>query len=168
MRKVRPDPGAVMVGAMSVGGREVRFVDATAANDPESLTLLLACASGGRRGAKDAPVVGADIPDWIAVYNHRDDRPVRLRVFIDASPLLRRSAHLVLTGDRPSFTLLKRVRGARCHRPATFVNRMRLAGALTEIVRSRPEATGIAFCGNTKGLDVRSLIGGPNRSVTNG
>jgi len=48
MRKARPDPGAVREQHVSVGGRRVRVVDATAANDPESLALLLGGAEAPR------------------------------------------------------------------------------------------------------------------------
>ncbi len=54
--------------------RSNTWTDATAANDPDSLALLLPSAAPDERGAR--PVL---------IYNHRDDRVPRL----PASPIVR-------------------------------------------------------------------------------
>jgi poly-gamma-glutamate synthase PgsB/CapB len=159
MRKAQADPGAVKVGTALVGNRQVRFIDATAANDPESLALLL---DGTREHRKVASADGADAwhgtGTFIAVYNHRDDRGTRLRVFAEGCPGLQNAAGLILTGDRPSLSLLRLVRSRRGPRPVQFVGRARLGAALADMVRTQPETAWIMFCGNTRGLDVGSLF----------
>ena len=103
MAKARPDPGAVTTGTLHLAGRAVPFVDATAANDPESLDLL---------------VGDLDTAGLVVVYNHRADRPDRLRCFAARSRLVRQASYLVLTGDRPSLTLLRTVRRLSRQPPA--------------------------------------------------
>jgi poly-gamma-glutamate synthase PgsB/CapB len=166
MQKVQTDPGALSTGTASVGGREVRFVDATAANDPESLTLLL----DGLQASQDAAVAGAasrsDIARLVAIYNHRDDRGLRLRAFADHCPHILNAVELVVTGDRPARSLMRFVRTRRGAKPVRFVPRAQLSPALDDIMRAQPAVKSIVFCGNAKGLDVRALLGIPSSSNT--
>jgi poly-gamma-glutamate synthase PgsB/CapB len=165
MRKARPDPGAFSDGTARMGGRRVRVVDATAANDPESLALLLGGAEAprddGGSGSAGGPAGQSDAGRLIAVYNHRDDRGMRLRAFADECRDIQTAAHLVVTGDRPSRAVMRRVRLRRGPRPVRFVPRGRLGSALEDLLRAQPAVSEIVFCGNTKGLDVRSVLGAP-------
>ena len=165
MRKARPDPGAVREQHVSVGGRRVRVVDATAANDPESLALLLGGAEAPRddndSGSAGDPAGQCDAGRLIAVYNHRDDRGTRLLAFADHCRDIQNAARFVVTGDRPSRSVMRRVRLRRGPRPVRFVPRGRLGPALEDLLRAQPAVSGIVFCGNTKGLDVRSVLGAP-------
>jgi hypothetical protein len=132
------DPGACQVTQVRIGGRDLPLLDARAANDPESFAVLLAGLAG------DSTVRGK----LLAVYNHRDDRPERLRAFL---PLVaaRADIDLVLTGDRPAVTLsraLSHLPG--CRRPP-FVPRHRLAGCMPELAAP---CAAVVLCGNTRGL----------------
>src|SRR5512139_3700618 len=64
------DPGALRAGRIEVVGRRVEYVDASAANDPQSLGLIL----GARHGSA------------VFVFHHRADRPARLGQFSEAAP----------------------------------------------------------------------------------
>jgi poly-gamma-glutamate synthase PgsB/CapB len=166
MRKVRPDPGVFGEEAVSVGGREVRVLNASAANDPESLAILLEGLQASVHGADAREAGGLDATRLIAVYNHRDDRGMRLLVFGDHCRFIQDAVELIVTGDRPSRSVMHVVRSRRGKRPVRFVPRARLGPALDDIVRASPVVAGIVFCGNTRGLDVRALLGIP--SNTNG
>lgn len=146
MTRVPDDPGAVTLRTRPVGGRPVVVVDARAANDPESLAMILDGAQvTGRR---------------LFVFNHRADRPVRLRQFV-AAPLWRRDdAAVLMTGepaDLATRRLASRALGARL---AGAVPARRLAGALHDRVAADPAVATVVFCGNTKHLDVDAVLGG--------
>ena len=72
MASAAADPGAFRERIVSVAGREVALLDARAANDPESFALLC------RTSVLLSPVTGP----VLAIYNHRHDRPDRLRRFV--------------------------------------------------------------------------------------
>jgi poly-gamma-glutamate synthase PgsB/CapB len=158
MRKVQPDPGSLSEGMASVGGREVRVVDATAANDPASLTILLDAGRAPGDSAEADEAGGSDAARLVAIYNHRHDRETRLLVFGDQCRLIRDAVEVVVTGDRPSHPVMRLVRSRRGMKPVRFIRRGRLVQALDDLVSVRPEVSGIVFCGNTKGLDVRALL----------
>lgn len=158
MRKAAPDPGALRAGTILVGGRQVRIVDATAANDPESLELLLAGIRANDGSARDLPITSR-LAGWVAVYHHREDRPLRLRDFAAMSQFIQSACRLVVTGDRPGVTLWRFVRVRRGGRPVEFLARRRLAGGLARIFENGPDASGVVFCGNTKGFDIRCASG---------
>ena len=88
MRDARPDPGAVSVRQVDVRGVAVTWVNAFAANDPESARLIL------RR------VLSPSQRPLVVIYNHRDDRPLRTRAF---APLLAEMApvRVLVVGDHP-------------------------------------------------------------------
>ena len=159
MARARPDPGAVATGTLSLAGRSVPFIDATAANDPESLDLLMAgLAVGGDSVEAVVPPGPRDLSGIVVVYNHRGDRPERLRAFAACSPYLRDAAHLLLTGDRPSLTQLQFLREARSIRRPQVTARNALVAEVTNLVVAGPVVNAILFCGNTRGFDVRSLF----------
>lgn len=132
------DPGALREGATTVNAATIRWVDATAANDPDSFNQLLG-------SADDHDVV---------VYNHRADRCPRLATFATDAPLLSRAAQLLVTGERPPLTVWRLLRGIRAGRPLRFVRTPDLSAAIGGGRRDLR----VVFCGNTKGLDVASLM----------
>ncbi len=85
---VVPGEGAGMF-RIPFGGRKVHFLDAFAANDVESTRIIQ-----DRALARDA----CPRP-WIALYNHRADRPLRMKSF--AEDLLTGSAYdlIAVTGE---------------------------------------------------------------------
>jgi len=139
------DPGAARGGTLAAVQGEVRWLDATAANDPESLAALVAEMTGEGPG---------DCPNLV-VYNHRADRSPRLSCFADRSAVIGNARPLVLTGARPPWTVWRRLRARRQGAPPIFVPRRRLARWLR--AHAGPGAA-LVFCGNTRGLDVAATI----------
>lgn len=138
MLAARPDPGAFRALHAVIEGRQVPVLDARAANDPESLSQLL--------GAFQPDV--ASEGSILAIYNHRDDRPERLRSF---APFFagRTDIDLIITGDRPALTLQHALRQILGRRTPPFVSRQRLLDRLPTLAKS---ARAVVLCGNTRAL----------------
>jgi poly-gamma-glutamate synthase PgsB/CapB len=145
------DPGTVTRGTVDLPGGPAAWMDATSANDPESLALLLN--SGWR---SDALPAGRDQVERrrILVYNHRDDRVPRLIAFAERCDDFRRAHRLVITGARPPWTVSRQLSRLARPSPAQFIAARVLAGW----VRMHAAGTAIAFCGNARGLDVPRLL----------
>lgn len=137
--RAAPDPGSVKSGSLALPGGTVSWMDATAANDPESLSRLLAAARSERA---------------ILVYNHRDDRVPRLVTFAQHSEEFRRADRLVVTGARPPWSVRRRLRQLRPSRPFDFV----ASRALPAWLRVHAAGSTLTFSGNTRGLDVARLL----------
>jgi gamma-polyglutamate synthase len=134
------DPGSVRQGAVALPGGTVAWIDATAANDPESLALLLGAEGHGRPS--------------VLVYNHRDDRVTRLVTFAAQSGEFRRAARLVITGARPPRSVWQRLARLGRTEAADFV----AARALPAWLRAHGRGSTVTFCGNARGLDVPRLL----------
>lgn len=138
------DPGAMTHRECTVAGRTITVIDGSAANDPESLGLLLAGTAGDG--------------DRLFVFNHRTDRPLRLRQFAGA-PLWREPGTSVLiTGDTPDCATRKVVGLALEAVRLGFAPLPVLARTLREQLGRDPSITSIVFCGNTRHLDVGTVI----------
>jgi gamma-polyglutamate synthase len=141
MQRAAPDPGAVERGTLAGVTPEVGYIDATAANDPESLARVL--------GSRTAPAR--------FVFHHRADRPYRLRQFLDAPPWPRPDDTVIVTGDRPDWMTSRRMRAAGAAR-VTYCAPSALPAALRSALAVPGAAHPVVFCGNTKGFDRRRLL----------
>jgi poly-gamma-glutamate synthase PgsB/CapB len=137
MRRARPDPGAATGWPAHVGARELPVIDATAANDPDSLATIL--------GPRTTP--------HLFVFHHRADRPFRLRQFADAAPWSHPDDVVVLTGDRPDWLTWRRVKRGLGSQRGSVVPARRLADAVRRTITARPATSAIVCCGNTKGFN---------------
>jgi poly-gamma-glutamate synthase PgsB/CapB len=138
MARALSDPGTATLGTMPLGNRTVARFDAAAANDPQSFDQVLASSPVG-----DIP------PDRrLIVYNHRADRPERLRDFLRDSASIAEAAEVVVTGDRPPWLLWRQLGHGRPRQRIRF-SPLHQLGAL-----QGPEGTfeAVVFCGNTRGL----------------
>jgi len=142
MLAASPDPGALRTGSVEVAGRRVGYVDATSANDPQSLGLVL----GDRRA-------GA-----IFVFHHRADRPARLGQFGEAAPWSRGGDSLIVTGDRPDWVTWRRLRRRLPAGRSSFTARRRVADELRRRVSAPDAPQVVVFCGNTKGIGVGAIV----------
>jgi hypothetical protein len=88
----------------------------------------------------------------LAVYNHRADRPERLRTFARHSAMFRKCAAVLVTGDPPGLSLMMRARRLCPGPDIRFVPRRRLTAAAIGIVSGGTEDPLIVFCGNTRGF----------------
>ena len=136
------DPGAVRAGTVNVDGRPVSYVDASAANDPQSLALVL----------------GERPQDAMFVYHHRADRPARLGQFRDAPPWSRPADALIVTGDRPDWTTWRSLRARLPGGRTAFRRRRALAADLRHRLAGPAAPSLIVFCGNTKGSGVDAIV----------
>jgi poly-gamma-glutamate synthase PgsB/CapB len=137
-----PDPGVCRTNTVRVGTRAVDVIDASAANDPESLRQIL-----GRMERGD-----------ISVFNHRADRPVRLLQFAEsgvwADPLVR----VVVTGDRPDWWSASRARRVMGRRVLPFVALNQIGAWLRSALTDDTAARAVVLCGNSKRLDPSALV----------
>jgi poly-gamma-glutamate synthase PgsB/CapB len=183
------DPGSVACGVLDLPDGRATWTDATAANDPESLSLLLADGDDRPGGAATCASVPAEAPR---------DRLTRASVPAEAprDPLTRASLPAEAPRDhvKRRRVLIYNHRDDRVPRLAAFAGhsaefvaaeRLVVTGArppwtvrrqLARLARQNPvelvsghrlaswirtEAAGAAvvFCGNTRGLDVPRLLG---------
>jgi gamma-polyglutamate synthase len=146
MASAAADPGAFRERVASVAGKDVPLLDARAANDPESFALL--CRTSALLSSVTGPV--------LAVFNHRHDRPDRLRRFAPSLAALP-GARVILTGDRPALGLARAARRAIGQAlPFVPVRRVRA-------VVEGSGAVAVVLCGNTRGLPADVVVGGSPR-----
>jgi gamma-polyglutamate synthase len=144
------DPGAARQGSSPLPRGPLRWLDATAANDPESLALLLEEFEPWRGSPRER---GAALRR-IMVYHHRDDRGPRLECFARHCRAFALADRLVISGARPPVTLWKMVTGGRAVDTTEFVGTRRLAAWLA----AHAGDAAVVVCGNTRGLDVPRLV----------
>jgi gamma-polyglutamate synthase len=137
------DPGSASSGSWDTGAGRARWLDATAANDPESLAQIVQAWSS-RPSAQDLTVV----------YNHRADRSPRLASFVCRAEVMTAAHAVIVTGARPPWTVWRALRRARTPGTTAFVAPRALAGRL----RRLPPGAGVLFCGNTRGFQLRPLL----------
>jgi hypothetical protein len=142
MLAATPDPGALHTGSLDVAGRRVGYVDASAANDPESLGMIL--------GARHEPAV--------FVFHHRADRPARLGQFGDAAPWSHAGDMVIVTGDHPDVVTWRRLRRRVPAGRAWFTPSRGIAAELRRRLASSASLSAVVFCGNTKGIRVDAIV----------
>ncbi|MDZ7270666.1 MAG: hypothetical protein ONB17_03530, partial [candidate division KSB1 bacterium] len=98
MGRVRPDPGALTWMGLSLAGRTVRFVNASAANDPESTAAIFEHLH--LRPDYERPL--------IVVLNARRDRPLRTVQLVGHLGSLLRADHYLVVGEL-SWAMKKRL-----------------------------------------------------------
>jgi poly-gamma-glutamate synthase PgsB/CapB len=144
------DPGEVRQGVASLRRGDVRWLDATAANDPESLAILLEAFEPWRDRSGD----DGRVPRKILVYHHREDRAPRLDGFARHSDAFQAADRVVVTGARPPLTAWSRLVARRPAGTTTHVAAGRLAGWLA----AHAAGAAVVMCGNACGLDVPRLF----------
>jgi poly-gamma-glutamate synthase PgsB/CapB len=142
MLAARPDPGALRAGRVEVAGRRVDYVDASAANDPQSLGLIL-----GERHDRA-----------IFVFHHRADRPARLGQFSGAAPWSQSGDSVIVTGDRPDWATWRRLRAGLPGGRASFTPPRAVAAELRRRLTDSAPPRVVVFCGNTKGIRVDAIV----------
>jgi gamma-polyglutamate synthase len=143
------DPGATRQGRVTLRGGEIDWLDATSANDPESLDLLLEEFRPWRDEMDERTAGRARI----VVYHHRDDRAPRLDCFADCSGAFAAADHLIVSGARPPLTVWRRLARKRPAGGLAFV----AAADMPRWLAARASAT-VVFCGNTRHLVVPRLL----------
>ncbi len=144
------DPGEARQGVGTLRHGGVRWLDATAANDPESLEILLEQFDPWRHRSPG----NGDTPAAILVYHHREDRAPRLDGFARYGGAFATADRLVVTGARPPLSVWRVLAARRAPGTTTFVASGRLAGWLA----ANAGGAAVVVCGNTRGLDVPRLV----------
>ena len=147
-----PDPGAARTGRLVLSPGTAQWLNATAANDPESLARLV----DQLAGRLELAGAGQKPRRRIVVYNNRPDRAARLACFAERSTILAEADQLIITGAPPPVSVWRRLRRMRRHRPLSFVPPRRMAAWL----EAHAAAAAVVFCGNVHGLDVPHLLEG--------
>jgi hypothetical protein len=139
-----PDPGVCRTSIVRVGTRTVDVIDASSANDPDSLRQIVGRLDGGD----------------ISVFNHRADRPLRLLQFAEsgvwADPLVR----LIVTGDRPDWWSASRARHIMGRPGLTFVALDQIGRWLRSALTGDAATRTVVLCGNSKRLDPSAIAAG--------
>ena len=143
------DPGAMTQRACTIAGRTITVVDGSAANDAESLALLLAGM--------------ADDGERLFVFNHRTDRPLRLRQFAEAPLWKAPGVAVLITGDTPDCATRKIVGLALEAVRVGFAPLPVLARTLREQLARDTAVTSVVFCGNTRHLDIAAVTTPENK-----
>lgn len=146
------DPGMVNRGTTSLRGGEVTWIDATAANDPESLAILLEDFVPWHA----AQVGDSRRPARILIYHHRSDRAARLECFARHCRDFETADELVISGPRPPLTVRRGLRRARASKAASLL--MIATPDLAGWLAAHAPGAALVFCGNTRGLDVPRLL----------
>jgi gamma-polyglutamate synthase len=146
MKGYRADPGAASSGIMQLRSGPMPWLDATAANDPESFDLLV---DDWRRSHMEPPVAKE-----IILFNHRADRQARLLEFCERSSCFNRAERVWITGERPAWQVARRVGRRRAAGSVEFIPMHRLKGCLGK--ESGPPPA-LILSGNTKNFD-RSIL----------
>jgi len=142
MRRAAPDPGVVERGTVPGLDHAVDYIDATAANDPESLVRVL--------GDRPGPAC--------FVFHHRADRPFRLQQFAQSPPWRSPGDTVVVTGDRPDWMTWRRVRASAPSARPAYCPPDALPGVLRRVVARPGGPLPLVFCGNTKGFERRRTL----------
>jgi poly-gamma-glutamate synthase PgsB/CapB len=148
IRNACPDPGALRSGTIDLGGRRLEFIDASAANDPQSLGLILGTRTDGA----------------LFVFHHRADRPARLVQFGELAPWSLDADTVVVTGDRPDWSTWRRLQRRLPAGRAAFRAPRGLADELRRRLTPASAPALVVFCGNTKGFKVDAVLAGMQQS----
>lgn len=148
--KARPDPGAARFVEI---GNGLKALDASAANDPESLLDIVNSMIGHEK-------------ELLFVYNNRQDRLPRLMSFLSAGL----PGTILVTGANPGLLLSRRSGVRKGSQPSdqalfskrsgkpSYVPSLRLSMELQRILTEETAASGktprLVLCGNTKGWPV--------------
>jgi poly-gamma-glutamate synthase PgsB/CapB len=141
MRTCQGDVGALRIFTLSRDGKTLRFVNALAANDPQSTTMLF-----------DRLIAGAESTgQLILLVNTRADRPLRSRQLGRLLPTFE-ADHNIITGDDATSVLKQALRaGASSDRTEVVKAATEEEIVTTLFARSGGKSTIFAI-GNTAGL----------------
>ncbi len=149
MRLAPADPGDSVQATAECGGGPMKFLDARSANDPESFlrTVKTFMPDLKMRSTKTKPPV--------VVFNHRSDRPERLRAFAKSAFAELPAVRILVTGERPALTLWFALKRSKLAAPLEFIASRQLPDCLAKL---SPQCGAVVFCGNIHGLDLSAIF----------
>ena len=149
MSRAPADPGDSIQTTAEFGGHSLTILDARSANDPESFVRTVKTLM---------PALNLQSPDVqppVVVFNHRSDRPERLRTFADAAFPELPGSRILVTGERPALTLWLALQRGNLVAPPQFIAPLSLPDCLAQLA-SRSGT--VVFCGNVHGLDLSGIF----------
>jgi poly-gamma-glutamate synthase PgsB/CapB len=149
MRRAPVDPGDSCQRTADCGGNPVTIVDARSANDPESFLRTV------KTFMPDLKNQNAETKSPVLVFNHRSDRPERLRAFATTAFPEFPASRILVTGDHPAFTLWLALNRRKLVAPLEFIASRQLPDCLATLA---PQSGGVVFCGNIHGLDLSVIF----------
>ena len=159
MQQATPDPGALRRYAVRTGEKQVTFVNAFAANDPDSTLLIWRRLGLG----KAEPGV-----QRIVLANCRDDRPQRSGQIAELIATRLESDHAVLTGHGTELVAFQAVRFGLSRERLTDLGGLdaeQVYERVLDLVVGRAVVVGI---GNIVGLGEEIVLHFKNRAVSHG
>jgi hypothetical protein len=99
-----------------------------------------------------------DGPEQLFVFNHRVDRPLRLRQFAESTIWKQPGVSVLITGDTPDCATRKVVGLALNAVRLGFAPLPVLARTLREQLDRDRAVTSVVLCGNAKHMDARALV----------
>lgn len=141
MWKAPPDPGALTMSHLSFFGREIYFVNAFAANDPESSEQLWNMSIGRYPEARKR----------IIIFNCRSDRPNRSAQLGAACPKWRPADNYLLMGGGTYFLARAAVSNGLPMKKIITAENEPESEIFEKVIEMAGESTLVVGLGNTKG-----------------
>jgi len=155
MHAARPDPGVLHRYFLHVGGKEIQFVNAFAANDPDSTRIIW------RRLGHDRAMPGVE---RIVLANCRNDRPQRSGQIAELVARDLPSEHVVLSGEGTALVAIRAAAHGLPRERLSDLGGMRPEGVY-ERVLDLIERRGVVFgIGNIVGLGEEIVLHFKNRA----
>jgi len=155
MWKATPDPGAMTVAHVRFFGRHLYFVNAFAANDPESSERLY----------RMAMELFPGVEKRILIFNCRTDRPDRSRQLGEACVQWPSADHYVLMGSGTYFLVRAALKKGIPVERFLFVERQSEGDIFESIVELAGTSALVVGLGNTKGQGLSLVRFFNNRST---
>jgi gamma-polyglutamate synthase len=155
MWKAIPDPGAMTISHLRFFGRHIYFVNAFAANDPESTELLYSMAIDRF----------PDVEKRILIFNCRTDRPDRSRQLGEACVRWPTADHYLLIGSGTYFLVRAAVANGIPVEKFLFAERQSDSDIFETIIELAGKSALVVGVGNTKGQGLSLVRFFRNRSI---
>ncbi|HUJ90651.1 MAG TPA: poly-gamma-glutamate synthase PgsB [Syntrophorhabdales bacterium] len=155
MWKAIPDPGAMTISHLRFFGRHIYFVNAFAANDPESSELLYHMAIDRF----------PDVEKRVLIFNCRTDRPDRSRQLGEACVQWPTADHYLLMGSGTYFLVRAAVANGIPTEKFLFAERQSDSDIFETIIELAGKSALVVGMGNTKGQGLSLVRFFRNRSI---
>ena len=156
MQAATPDPGALRRHTVSVGGREVTFVNAFAANDPDSTLLIWQ-----RLGLEQA----TPGQQRIVLANCRDDRLQRSGQIAELVATRLEADHVILTGFGTELVAFQAVQRGLPRERLSDLGGMEAEAVYERVIGLVKDRATVVGIGNIVGLGEEIVLHFSNRAV---
>lgn len=159
MVAANPDPGVLRRYVVRIGGKEVVFVNAFAANDPDSTRLIWS------RLGLDEPLAGVR---RVVLANCRSDRLQRSGQIATLVARQLPADHVILSGEGTSLVAFQAVSQGRDPSTLTDCGGLNAEQVFERVLATIPEKGVVVGIGNIVGLGQEIVLHFQNRAVRDG